>query len=77
VFETTVLFGALTAFLLVFLLSGLPAWSRPVFEVEGIESASVDHFWLAITQPGAIGDDVRARMKALGALAVRTVGSVT
>lgn len=74
-FETTVLFGSLTAFLLVFIRSGLPRLFRPIFEVDGIESASVDRFWLGVEQRDALDDAVRTRMVELGALAVRTIGA--
>lgn len=68
VFETTVLFGSLTAFVLVFLRSGMPRLHHPIMEVDGIESASVDRFWIGVA--GGANDAVlRTRMTALGALA--------
>ncbi len=73
-FETTVLFGSLTAFLLVFLRSGLPRLHRPVFEVEGIESASIDRFWIGIDPSEPVDETVRARMIELGAVTVRAAG---
>jgi hypothetical protein len=72
-FETTVLFGSLAAFLLVFLRSGLPRLSRAIFEVEGIERVSVDGFWIGVVQAGAIEAEVRTQMMAMGARAVRTM----
>ena len=74
-FETTVLFGSLTAFLLALVASGLPRLHHPVFEVEGFESASLDRFWLGIDQPEPVDDSVRSRMLELGARAVRSMGA--
>ncbi len=76
-FETTVLLGSLTAFVSVFLLSGMPRLHHPVFEVEGLESASIDHFWLGIDDPRHVSDEVRAHMADLGASAVRTMGTLS
>jgi hypothetical protein len=74
-FETTVLFGSLCAFLLVFLRSGLPRLHAPIFEVEGIQSASVDGFWLGIEGSAPLDESVLTRMKSLGARAVRSMGT--
>jgi Protein of unknown function (DUF3341) len=71
-FETTVLFGSFTAFVLVFVRSGMPKLHDPVTEVDGIESASIDRFWIGVEQV-PVDDAVRARMDALGALAMRTL----
>jgi hypothetical protein len=71
-FETTVLFGSLAAFFGVLLASGLPRLYRPVFEVPGIQTASLDRFWLAVDHPGPLDERVLTRMRALGALAVQT-----
>jgi hypothetical protein len=73
-FETTVLFGSLTAFLLVLLASGLPRLHHPVFEVEGFESASLDRFWLGIEGAEPVGPAVLSQMTELGARAVRFLG---
>jgi hypothetical protein len=72
-FETTVLFGALTAFVLVFVRSGMPRLHVPILEVEGIESASIDRFWIGVEELTSVEEALRARMMALGALAVRTM----
>jgi hypothetical protein len=72
-FETTVLFGALTAFLLVFVRAGLPRLHRPLFEIDGIESVSIDHFWVGIEALEPIGEAVHARMRELGAVGVHTL----
>ncbi len=47
-FELTVLFGSLTAFLCLFVFTGLPRLWHPVFEVPGFESATIDRFWLGV-----------------------------
>jgi hypothetical protein len=73
-FETTVLFGSLAAFLLVFVRSGLPRLYHPIFEVDGIASASIDRFWIGVEQAGPLDDAVHSRMTELGALATRTLG---
>ncbi|MDP9034509.1 MAG: DUF3341 domain-containing protein [Myxococcota bacterium] len=72
-FETTVLFGSLAAFLLVLLASGLPRLYHPIFEVDGIESASVDRFWLGMDEASPLDEAVRARMTELGARAIRAI----
>ncbi len=69
-FETTVLFGSATAFVLVFARSGLPRLHHPVFEIDGIASSTRDRFWLGVGRSEAT-PDVRARLAALGALSVR------
>ncbi len=47
-FETSVLFGGLTAFISLFLFCRLPRLWDPVFETPGFESASINRFWLGI-----------------------------
>lgn len=76
-FETTVLLGSLTSFVLVFLLSGMPRLHHPVFDVEGFESATIDRFWLGIDDPQPVSETVRERMVALGSGAIRTFGGVS
>jgi hypothetical protein len=73
-FETTVLFGSFTAFALVFVRSGMPRLHHPLTEVEGIESVSIDRFWIGVEETPPVDDAVRTRMLALGAVAVRTMG---
>jgi hypothetical protein len=45
-FETTVLFAGVTAFVLVLLLSRLPRLHHGLFEIEGFERTSLDRIWL-------------------------------
>jgi hypothetical protein len=47
-FEGLILIASLTAFGGLLLLLRLPRPWHPIFEVEGIERASIDHFWVAI-----------------------------
>lgn len=85
VFETTVLFAAIVAFVLVLTLSGLPRLSDPVFELDGFERASVDRFWIVVDDATAgPADDVRAEalgvlvseLGRLGALSIRVPSRV-
>ena len=52
-FETTVLFGSMTAFLAVLLLSRMPRLFHPIMTVEGHESITLDRFWLGIAAESA------------------------
>jgi hypothetical protein len=76
-FETTVLFGSMTAFLAVLLLSRMPRLFHPIMTVLGHESITLDRFWLGIEADlradVSLFEVVRARMVELGALAVRTM----
>ncbi|MDB4942147.1 MAG: ABC-type Fe3+ transport system protein [Labilithrix sp.] len=72
-FETTVLFAALAAFLAALLLSGLPRLHHRVFELDGFERTTIDRFWITC---GEALDDARraellAELERLGAVAVR------
>jgi hypothetical protein len=73
-FETTVLFGGFTAFVLPFVRSGMPRLYTETLCVPGIESATLDRFWLGVEGAPPLASDVQERMLALGALRVRTVG---
>jgi hypothetical protein len=72
-FEITVLFGAVTAFFSALLRMGLPHLSHPVFETEGFERASIDHFWLYVGADDQKfeADPVAQLLRDHGALAVR------
>jgi Protein of unknown function (DUF3341) len=48
VFETTVLFSALSIFFTTLVRSGLPRLHRPVFELAGFERASIDEYWVGV-----------------------------
>jgi hypothetical protein len=47
-FEGTVLAASLAAFVLLWLVLRLPQPWHPIFEIDGCERASIDHFWIAI-----------------------------
>jgi hypothetical protein len=47
-FEVTVLFAAVTAFVSMFAFNGLPRWYHPVFRSERFRRATTDGFFLAI-----------------------------
>ena len=74
VFETMILCAGITAFLLVLLRNGLPRLWDPVAEVEGIERATIDRFWLAIdrTDP-AFNPSILDDMERRGAARARVV----
>jgi len=74
-FETAILCASLMAFCALLRKARLPALWHPVFEVDGIESAQVDRFWVAIS-----GDDARytpegtaAELRAAGARRVSLI----
>jgi hypothetical protein len=70
-FELAVLFGSLSAFLGVFVLSGLPRPHHPAFELEAFRNASVDRFWVSVaTAPDEIP---RATAELESAAAARVV----
>jgi hypothetical protein len=48
VFETTVLFSALSLFFTTLVRSGLPRLHRPVFELPGFERVSIDEYWIGV-----------------------------
>jgi len=47
-FETSVLLGGVSAFVLFFLLARLPRLWQPIFDLPGFSSASDNGFWLGI-----------------------------
>ena len=74
-FESAVLAAALTGFVAMLALSGLPRLHHPVFEVEGFERASVDRFWLGVDQADALFDErVSELLARLGALRCARLG---
>jgi hypothetical protein len=74
-FECAVLFSALTGFISVFTMSGLPNVTHPVFESEAFRSATLDAFWVSVAAPP--GEDSRLvlarELESLGATTVSIV----
>lgn len=60
-FEGTVLGAALAGFVGLLLRLRLPALWHPMFEVEGFESATDDHYWVALDRDDPQFDPVLAR----------------
>lgn len=78
-FETMVLFGGLSVFFAWMLLSGLPKLWRPIFEVDGFETATVDRWWLRVDATGDDFDFARAEeaLRELGPLRMARFGTET
>lgn len=76
-FESAVLATALAGFVAMLWCCGLPRLHHPLFEVEGFESASIDHFWLGIDDANPLFDPaVSEELARLGAVrCVRLGGS--
>lgn len=76
VFETTVLFAAITAFATALIGSGLPRLHHPVFDLPGFERTTLDRFWLTIGDAYIPRTQVRPlhdELARLGAVAVHDV----
>lgn len=75
IFEMGVLAAGFTAFLGLFVATGLPRLWYPIFEVPGFESATVDGFWLSIDRRDPRFDPVGTRfdLEGLEPLRVRVV----
>lgn len=71
-FETMVLFAGVAAFVVFAWVCRLPRLAHPVLAVEGIESAGVDRFWLAVNadDPCFDPEGTEAELRRLGALRV-------
>lgn len=74
-FESTVLFGAVTAFFAVLKRMGLPRLYHPLFEVPGFERASIDRFWLLVAEQDPQFEPValESTLREHGALEVRRI----
>lgn len=64
-FEMGVLFTAFATVIGVLVLSGLPRLWRPVFEVDGIERATVDRFFVLVHSDDAMFDWATTRARLL------------
>lgn len=60
-FEATILGAALTAFVGVLVTLRLPQLWHPTFEIEGIERASADRYWLTVDRRDPLFDPERTR----------------
>jgi len=60
-FEATILGAALTAFVGVLVTLRLPELWHPMFEVDGIERASADRYWIAVDRRDPLFDAERTR----------------
>ncbi len=70
-FETTVLFTGVSAFLAVLLRSRLPRLYHPVFTLDGFERTTLDRYWLGIDHSDAkLDDEALAGLARLGAVVV-------
>lgn len=75
-FEMAVLAAASTGFVSALVLGGLPSLWHPVFEIDGIASATKDRFWLGIDSNDSNLDRAiaTAALEAAGALRVVWLG---
>jgi hypothetical protein len=75
-FEMAVLFSSLSACIILAIWSGLPALWQPIFEVPGFERASIDKFFLAVSDvdPAFDRDATARRLTELGASRVEPFG---
>lgn len=74
-FELTVLFAALTAFITMVVLNGLPRYHHPVFTSERFRRATIDRFFLSVEARDPIFDPERtgSLLKELGGVAVEAL----
>lgn len=76
-FETAVLFAALTAFVLAILTSGMPRLHDAMSDIEGVERTSIDRFWLTVEDTDPFYDDALVdELRRMGAV-VRVVRRAT
>ncbi len=75
VFELTVLCGALTAFLGLLIMAGLPRWHHPLFAWEDFRAATDDRFFAVIEagEPGFSLERVEEFFSANGAMNVTRI----
>jgi len=60
-FEATILGAALTVFVGVLVALRLPALWHPMFEIDGIERASADRYWIAVDRRDPLFEPRRTR----------------
>lgn len=77
-FESAVLSSAVTGFVALLWLCGLPRLHHPLFAIDGFERASIDRFWLGVADRDPVFDPgVRVWLAALGALRCTTLGETS
>jgi len=71
-FETTILASAMTAFIGMLLLNGLPRLYHPCFKSERFRRATDDRFFIAVEadDPMFEGDDTKQLLESLGATSI-------
>jgi hypothetical protein len=71
-FEITVLFSALSAFLAMILMNGFPQWHHPVFTSERFRRATQDRFFLSVEVEDPLFDESRttAFLRGLGGVSL-------
>ena len=74
-FEAGVMTSALSGLLLLFYVCGLPRLSHPAFDAANFERATIDRFYLGVSeQDGKFnGETTKKEMKELGAVSVSLV----
>ncbi len=74
-FELTILFGALAAFLAMFVLTRLPRWHHPLLQTPRFARATHDRFFLVIesSDPQFAADRTRQFLESLECVHVETV----
>jgi len=75
IFELTILFAALTAFVGMIVLNGLPAWYHALFTSRRFRRVTADRFCISVesADPRFDGERTRAFLDSLGGLAVEPV----
>lgn len=76
IFELTVLFAAISAFVGMLVSNGLPQFYHPLFRLERFQRVTNDRFFLGIeaSDPKFEFDGTRAFLESLGGSAVESVG---
>lgn len=75
-FETGVLFAGVATFFAFFVICGLPRLWHPLFEIEGVERASVDRYFLVIEEDDPeLSARTRALLEGAPALRIERFGS--
>jgi len=72
-FETMVLFASCTGFFALFFILGLPRLWAPVSDIEGFDRASVDRFWIGVSERDARFDGARIAARLQSAAPLRVV----